>query len=162
MAHRICAPRWRKASRSSKACAVTRPATQCRNSSSTRPAAAARYRLIPATSSITTTKKSLFAITKAKSSSIPKPETKTCSSPRSASITTNICTRRQVSRSEEQEAYGQREGVSHHVVQTWHYCKCACVPSNRFDCRFFEHNLAADHCHLSMRLENFRVGNFHD
>src|ERR1700730_3096848 len=63
-----------------------------RNSSSTRPAAAAKSRSIPVTFCITTTKKSSSAITKEKFSNIPRPETKTCSSRRNANITTSICT----------------------------------------------------------------------
>src|SRR5207249_744365 len=93
MARRICARRLLKASKLSRICAATPPATLSRSLSSTPRAAAARCRSIPVTFFITTTRKLSFAITRGRFSSIPRQGTRTSSSPLSESTTTNTCTR---------------------------------------------------------------------
>src|SRR5213083_653151 len=104
------------------------------------PAAAGKCRSTPATSSITTTKRSSFAITKAKSSSIPKLETKASSSRRSGNITTNTFTpKRLLSFRAKRSARNDKSSLP-----------------------LFEHNFAADDRHHVARFQDFRLGNFHD
>ena len=67
----ISAPRWRRGWRSSAACAAIPPATPCRPTSSTAPAAAARSRSCPTTSSGATATTCCSPIAKAAATATP-------------------------------------------------------------------------------------------